>query len=61
MLTTFRRIRLELGKAQYRVAQDCGMPPYRLSLIESARVQPRPSEVQALAKALGVSTELLAR
>jgi transcriptional regulator with XRE-family HTH domain len=60
MLTPIRRIRLELGKQQYRIAQESGLHPSRLSLIESARVQPRPGELQALARALGVTVELLA-
>jgi transcriptional regulator with XRE-family HTH domain len=60
MLTPIRRVRLELGKQQYRIAQQSGLHPSRLSLIETARVQPRPDELQAIANALGVSTELLA-
>jgi len=59
MLTAVRRIRLELGKQQYRVAQEIGVHPSRLSQIESARVQPRPKEVAALARVLGVPAELL--
>jgi transcriptional regulator with XRE-family HTH domain len=59
MLTTIRRVRLELGRPQYRVARDAGMHPSRLSLLETAREQPRPAELKALARALGVSTELL--
>jgi transcriptional regulator with XRE-family HTH domain len=60
LLTAIRRVRLELGLPQYRVAQNAGIHPSRLSVLETARERPRPAELQALARALGVSTELLA-
>jgi transcriptional regulator with XRE-family HTH domain len=60
MLTSVRRVRLERGLKQYDVAASAGLHPSRLSLIETAREQPKPGELQALARALGVPVELLA-
>ena len=54
-----KMIRTIKGISQWDLALQTGIRNYRLSLIENGRVEPKPEEVAALAKALGTTPELL--
>ena len=45
--------------SQWDLSQQTGIPNYRISLIENGRVEPKPEELKALAKALGTTTEAI--
>ena len=45
--------------SQWDLSQQTGIPNYRISLIENGRVEPKPEELVALAKALGTTTEAI--
>ncbi len=55
-LKLFRTI---LGISQWDLAEQTKIRNYRLSLIENGRVEPKAEELEALAKALGTTVELL--
>ncbi len=51
--------RIDKGLSQWDLAGETGIPNYRISLIETGRAQPKPEELEALAKALETTPELL--
>jgi len=55
-LKLFRTI---LGISQWDLAEQTKIRNYRLSLIENGRVEPKAEELEALAKALGTTVEIL--
>ena len=54
-----KMIRTIKGISQWDLALQTGIRNYRLSLIENGRVEPKAEELEALAKALGTTPELL--
>ena len=52
-------IRTIQGLSQWDLAAQSGIRNYRLSLLENGRVEPKDEELEALAKALGTTVELL--
>jgi len=51
--------RLQEGVKQWDLSQKTGIPNYRLSNLENGRAEPKPEELEALAKALGTTTEAI--
>ena len=47
--------RIKKGLSQWDLAGETKIPNYRISLIETGRVQPKPEELSILAKALGTT------
>ncbi len=58
-LRKFKLFRTILGISQWDLAEQTKIRNYRLSLIENGRVEPKDEELEALAKALGTTPELL--
>lgn len=55
-----RRIRVLSDVPQWRIAQETGIHPSRLSKIENERVKARPDELELIAEALQVQASELA-
>lgn len=58
--TRFKELRLKHNVLQVELAQRADIDRCRLSLIENGHLVPRPDELERIARALGVSIELLA-
>ena len=60
MITKKLRIfRILRGLSQYDLQDKTGIKNYRLSLIETGRFKPKPEELRAIARALGVTVAAL--
>ena len=60
-MLSIKFIRILRGKSQFQVSLETEIPSYRLSLIESSKVDPRPQELRKLAEALQTTPEVLKR
>ena len=60
-MLSIKFIRILRGKSQFQVSLETEIPSYRLSLIESGKVDPRPQELRKLAEALQTTPEVLKR
>jgi len=60
MMTELKNLRRMAGLTQYDLAQESGLPRWKISLIESQQLEPSPTEEVALRRALGKSLENLA-
>lgn len=60
-MTTLQLLRLERRIGLPALAKLSGVPQPTISMIESRRINPREDELDRLARALGVSPEVLMR
>jgi transcriptional regulator with XRE-family HTH domain len=58
-LLRLKFVRINLGLRQRDVAKKTGLPKPYIVNFESGRMNPRPAELQALAKVLGVPADRL--
>jgi len=59
MITNLKLKRMVLGVRQWDLSRKSDIPNYRISNLENGRAAPKPEELEALAKALGTTTEAI--
>ncbi len=60
-MKNIKALRLLREKSQFDLSLDTKIPNYRLSLLETGKAEPRPDELERLAKALDTLPEILTR
>jgi len=60
-MLTLKILRQMKGKSQWQLGVEAGVPNYKLSQIESGKLDPTEEELQRLASALQTTPETLTR